>query len=167
MRWFEQSPVPAHLIDKALEAASYAPSACNRQPFEYRIFTNSKLVSRLSALPPGISGYEHNIPALAVLIGKMEAFHHTRDRHLIYIDASLSAMAFMYALETIGLSSCPINWPDIPKLDSEASRMLHLDNGSRIVMFIAIGFPDRNAKVPRSEKISLDHLRTYNRLQVT
>ncbi len=162
VRWFSQEPVPRDYIDRAIEVASLAPSACNRQPFQYRIFDQPDLVQQVVALPMGIKGYGENIPAVAVLVGRLRAYPHPRDRHVIYIDASLSAMAFMYALETMGLASCPINWPDIPEREKAMKSLLGLADDERPVMLVAIGYPDPQGLVPGSSKVPVSDLRTYN-----
>lgn len=113
VRWFTQKPVPRDLIDRALLVAAQSPTACNRQPYQFRIFDDPNRAKRIAAIPMGTSGFSDNIPVVAVLVGDQSAYYHERDRHVIYIDASLAAMSFILALETLGLSSCCINWPDI------------------------------------------------------
>jgi nitroreductase len=162
IRWFEQRTVPRNLIDGAIEVAAMAPSACNRQPFKYRVYDDPEMVRHVAQLPMGIKGYEHNIPVLTAIIGRLRACPHPRDRHVIYIDASLSAMSFMYALETAGLSSCPINWPDIPQLEQAAQKLLGLAADERLIMFMAIGYPDPEGLVPASSKIAVPEIRSYN-----
>ncbi|MCH8504052.1 MAG: nitroreductase family protein, partial [Ectothiorhodospiraceae bacterium] len=76
VRWFQQKPVPRELVDQAIETAALAPSACNRQPFEYRLFDDPALIAPLLELPMGIKGYEDNVPAVAVLVGKLRAYPH-------------------------------------------------------------------------------------------
>ena len=109
VRWFLPESVPRDLLDEAITVALEAPSACNRQPFRMQIFDDPALVQRVAALPRGTPGYAHNIPVIIVFIGQLRAFFGERDRHLIYVDASLAAMSLMLALETAGLASCPTN----------------------------------------------------------
>src|SRR5690606_16318467 len=108
-------PVARELIDRAIEVGIQAPSACNRQPFRFLILDEPELVARVAKIPMGTAGYAENIPALLVAIGQLRAFHSERDRHLIYIDTALALMGVQLALETLGLSSCSINWPAIPE----------------------------------------------------
>lgn len=162
VRRFLDKEVPRELIDRALRIASLAPSACNRQPFYYKVFDEKMIVSRLASIPMGAKDFYHNIPTLAVLIGNLSAFQNERDRHIIYIDASLSAMAFMYALETLEISSCPINWPDIASKEKKMSRMLQLKTYERIIMLIAFGYPDPEGLVLYSQKKGLSEMRSFN-----
>ncbi|MDN3204761.1 nitroreductase family protein [Algoriphagus sediminis] len=162
VRWFLEKPVPRELIDKAITAAIQAPSACNRQPFTYRVLDDPKLVSEAVNLPMGTKGYAHSIQTFIVVVGHLDAYFDERDRHLIYIDASLANMSLMLALETLGLSSCPINWPDIEDREVKMSEFLGLKKYDRPVMCIGVGYPDPEGKVPYSEKRSLEKIRVYN-----
>lgn len=162
VRWFLQTPVPHALIDKAVEVAAESPTACNRQPFFYRFFDEPEALRCLRPLPLGTAGFGHNIPVLCAVIGDLSAYYGERDRHGIYVDAALSIMTFMYALETLGLSSCSLNWSDIESLEKRAERLLGLKKHERIVMFIALGYPDPQGLVAFSQKKDLYSLRSYN-----
>jgi len=162
VRWFLNQPVPRELVDKAIVAANQAPSACNRQPFEFRIFDQSELVREGIELPMGTKGYGHSVPVFIVLVGNLDAYFDERDRHVMYIDASLAAMSFMLALETLGLSSCAINWPDIESRERKMARFLKLATHQRALMCMGVGYPDPEGMVAYSEKRPLEHIRRYN-----
>ena len=162
VRWFKQKNVPRDLIDKAIMVACQSPSACNRLPYEYRIFDDPERVKEVGKIPFGASGYYQNIPVIVVIIGKLNHFFSSRDRHIIYIDASLSAMSFMLALETLGLSSSVINWPDFEPVEMKMKKTLKLKIDERPVMLIAVGYPDPEGKVAFSQRKSLNSIRNYN-----
>jgi len=61
-------------------------------------------------------------------------------------------MQFMLALETLDLASCPINWPELHTLDKRVSKLLGLPEYKRVVMFIAVGYPDDSGYIAYSEK---------------
>ncbi len=73
-------------------------------------------------------------------------------------------MSFLFALETLGLSSCTINWPDFEPLEARMQKILGLDITERVVMLIAVGYAHPETLVPYSEKKQLDTFRSYNRL---
>ncbi len=162
VRWFLDKPVDRALIDKAIVAANQAPSACNRQPYEFRIFDAHDKVQQAVQLPMGTRGYGQGIPILIVLVGNLDAYFDDRDRHVIYIDASLASMSFMLALETLGLGSCAINWPDIEDRERKMEKFLELDRHQRPLMCIGVGYPDPDGLVAYSEKRPLGQLRKYN-----
>jgi len=167
VRWFEDRPVPRELVDQALLVGRQSPSACNRQPFEYRIYDDPELVRRVASIPFGAAGYSQNIQTIVVLVGKLDNFFSARDRHVIYIDASLSAMAFMFALETLGLASSVINWPDFEPLEAKMAKAIGLEPHERVVLLMAVGYPRSDGGIPYSAKKSLDFLRSYNAAPTT
>lgn len=164
VRWFLDEPVPREAIDKALMVARQSPTACNRLPYEFLVFDDPEQVRTVASIPNGTAGYRHQIPAIVVVKGDLEAYFSPRDRHAIYVDASLAAMGFMYALETLGLASSAINWPDFEPLEAKMARTLALTPSERVVMLIAVGYADPEGIIPFSQKKSLDVLRTYNTL---
>ncbi|MCK9489414.1 MAG: nitroreductase family protein [Xanthomonadales bacterium] len=162
VRWFKPDPVPRELIDQALLVARQGPSACNRLPYQFRIFDDPDLVRRVAAIPFGAAGYSHQIPTVAVLVGRLDHYFSPRDRHVIYVDGALAAMGFLYALETLGLSSSVINWPDFEPLEAKMQATLGLDYHERVIMLIAIGHADPDGLIPYSQKKPLELLRRYN-----
>lgn len=162
VRWFNDTPVPRDLLEKAVTVASLSPSACNRQPYSFRVFDDPKVVEQVAALPGGTRGFSHQFPAIVVLLGELRNYYGERDRHLIYIDASLAAMSFVLAAETLGLSTCCINWPDIEEDEQRAAATLQLERDQRPIMFIAVGYPDLDGLVACSQKKPNTRLIRYN-----
>ncbi|MGP9538467.1 nitroreductase family protein [Brachybacterium sp. AOP43-C2-M15] len=162
VRWYQQRPVERELIDKALLLARQAPTACNRIPYEFRIFDDPALAKEIAQIPFGTAGYGDNLPAVAVVVGKLDSYFSPRDRHAIYVDGSLASMQFLLALETLGLSSTVINWPDFEPLEAAMQRRLGLDTSDRVVMLIGFGYALDEGLVPHSAKKELDTFRRYN-----
>jgi nitroreductase len=162
VRWFLPKSVPREKIERAIEIGGQAPSACNRQPFVFRIIDEPTLVQEVLSIPYGTVGYSHNVPVVAVIVGQQRHFFSERDRHLIYVDASLAAMGTLLALESMGISTCCINWPDIAELEDRMATTLHLALDERPVMLIAIGYADPDGLVPHSQKKSGSQIIRYN-----
>lgn len=164
VRWFQEKKVPREALDKAMLAARQAPTACNRLPYEFRIFDDKDMVQKVAAVPFGTAGWDTNIQCIIVVVGKLSSYFSPRDRHAFYIDSSLAAMSFIFALETQGLSSTIINWPDLEPVEMKMQKLLGLDFTERVVMLMAVGYADPTAQVPFSQKKELDTIRTYNQL---
>ena len=84
VRWFLDKKVPRNIVDKAILAANQSPTACNRQPFEYRVIDDPELLKVVANLPMGVKGYVEGIPMMIVVVGNLDAYFDERDRHLIY-----------------------------------------------------------------------------------
>ena len=70
-------------------------------------------------------------------------------------------MGVLFALETLGLSSCCVNWPEIARNDERMAKLINLTPDERPVMLLAVGYPDPEAMVARSTKKGLSNLREY------
>lgn len=152
IRWFEPTAVPTSAIDHAVRMARQAPTACNRQPYRIIILDDEPLLGSVAGIPMGTRGYAHQIPTLAVFVGDTSAFFDERDRHVIYIDASLAAMSFIFALEAQGIASCCVNWPDIPERERLMRKTLGLAPHEQVVMLVAFGYPKIGSLAPASAK---------------
>ncbi len=152
VRWYKQKPVEISLLSQAIEMASQAPSACNRQPFQFYTITDMDKASDIASIAMGTTGFSDNIPALIAVVGDLSAYPAERDRHVIYIDGGLASMQLMLAFETIGLSSCPINWPDIEICERKIAKKLNLATHLRPIMLISVGYGDAKGQIPFSQK---------------
>ncbi|MFC4656846.1 nitroreductase family protein [Rheinheimera marina] len=152
VRWFTQQQVDPALVRQAVNAASLAPSACNRQPYRFDLLTRPADAAKVADLAMGTTGFARQIPSLIAVIGDLSCYPAERDRHVIYIDASLATMQLMLALETLGLSTCPINWPDIESREKAIAQTLGLEPYQRVVMLLAIGYADPQGGIAFSQK---------------
>ncbi len=153
-------PVPRRVIDRAIEVAIEAPSACNRQPFVFKVFDEPGTIERLMQIPRGFSGYEF-VPCVIAVVGEFCAFPELRDRHVPYIDASLATMGLQLALETQGVSSCCINWPDIAEQEVAIREEVDLRDDQRIIILLAVGYAQPDCTIPGSLKKDLDEIRQF------
>lgn len=161
-RWFLDKEVPHELLDKAVRIAGKSPSACNRQSFEFRIYDKQEILDDLLELRIGTDAFKEGIPTLVVLTGKQRAYSES-ERNTIFIDASLAAMSFQFALEALGLASCSINWHMYPEQQNKISEIIGLDSDEQVIFLMAVGYPDPEGKVPYSSKKHINHIRSYNR----
>ncbi|TLX77092.1 hypothetical protein E9993_05255 [Labilibacter sediminis] len=163
VRYFDNTKLPDRkLMDEAVEIAALAPSSCNRQPFYFRIIDEPEMVKKVSHLPGGTKGFAENIVAIVAVIGQMNVSPSISDRHLMYVDGSLAAMNFMLALESMGIASCPLNWPEDKAKDNIAGKILGLDKYERPIMMIAYGYAAEDGKLACSVRKPLEQLRKYN-----
>ena len=157
-RYFENVPVPLSKIQHAVAAAIQAPSACNRQPFDFYLANERRLIDDIAAMPLGTKGFGHKLPMLIAVVGNLSNFSEPRDRHLIYIDAGLATMQLMLALTAIGLGSVPINWPDLPSNHSKLRSRLKLKEHQVPIMLLGIGVPKPDTRIAYSAKRTVEEV---------
>ncbi|UZR94363.1 nitroreductase family protein [Chondrinema litorale] len=162
IRHFIDKEVSEDVIKKAYDIAKMSPSACNRQSFQYYFYNEKSIVKKLSQIPGGVAGYD--IPTVIVIVGNYSGYFDERDINAPVIDASLAAMAFLFALETLGLGSVCINWPNLPDREAKIRNVLDLKASEFVIMMIGVGYPDPNGKIPFSKKRSADEVVKINKL---
>ncbi|MGY0616918.1 nitroreductase family protein [Vibrio sp. FJH11] len=151
-RWYTEQLVEMEKLEIAMTVAKQAPSACNRQPFKFHVVTSKEMVTKVADSAMGTVGFGHNFPVIIAVVGDLSAYPAERDRHVIYIDGSLVAMQFALALETMGLSSCMINWPDVEDREKRLEKLLGLQPYERTVMLMSVGYADPEGFIPFSHK---------------
>lgn len=151
-RWYLEQAVEIEKIERAMTIAKQAPSACNRQPFKFHVVTDKDMVNKVADSAMGTVGFGHNFPMIIAIVGDLSAYPAERDRHVIYIDGSLVAMQFALALETMELSSCMINWPDVEDREKRLEKLLGLESHERTVMLMSVGYADPEGFIPFSHK---------------
>jgi len=152
VRNFLSKEVDIELINNAVEIAKRTPSVCNRQPWRVKFVAGEK-VNPLLALQNGNKGFSECIRTLIVVTGKISYMRLPVERHQIYIDGGMFSMSLIYALQDLGISTCPLNWCVNTKNDKIASKELGLDGDEEIIMYIAVGYPKKKCSVASSPRL--------------
>jgi nitroreductase len=158
VRRYSSQSVSHESITLALKMASLSPSSCNRQPYRYELVVNEKKASLIAKISAGTVGWSQNVNSIAVLIGDLSAFASVANRHSIYVDGTLSVMPFILGLEAQGLSTCIINWSDIPEKNLQMQEILGLQEYEKVVLSIAIGYSETDLLVPYSKRKQVNEI---------
>ena len=155
VRAFDGTPVDFSLVEKALRIAQLAPSACNRQPWRVHFYRTPETIAAMLALQNGNRGFDTTIPLLAVITADQTGFFDASERIEPALDSGLFLMSFLLALQSVGLSSCCLNWCVAPDRDRKGHAVGNIPANERIATFLAIGVAADGALVPRSARRAL------------
>ncbi len=157
VRSFEDKPVPESAIQTMLEAATYAPSAINVQPWKFVIVTNKAEMNRLSdiakpalirmlpdvgdaglvGLKRRLSDPRYNIfydaPLLIFVSG-------VKSPYAVY-DCSMAAQNMMLAAYTLGIGSCWIGTAVPTANDPKVKAGLGVPEDHEVHAAIIFGYP--------------------------
>lgn len=165
-RYEAARPVPRPLLDRCVEAARLAPSACNRQPWRLVIADAADIVARFraEARKPGIPHpWWDQVPVFVALCARLDLLTHRVaplfsgiPYHLI--DLGIAGEHFVLAAEALGLGTCWIGWFD----ERAVQRILGLPRSQRVVSLLAVGWPAAGSHDGRPSRLSLDAIRQWN-----
>jgi len=161
VRFYKNKTVDNSIIENAIRLAKYSPSPCNRYSVRYHCISDKSLINKVGTIVGGAKTFMDNVPKLIAITSIGSAFEGLYDRHASYIDASLSLMTLVYSLETVGLSSCVINWPKVPKNDRLVKKYIDLEQSENVIMLLSIGYAKTTGMIPYSQKMSNKNLIKY------
>ena len=156
VRSFTSKEVDIKLVQRAVSIAQQSPSVCNRQPCRVHMYNDRLVINDLLELQNGNRGFGHTIPTLLILTAEASSYFDASERHEPYVDGGLFAMSLLFGLQAQGLASCCLNWCVEPWQDQIAHERANISNSERVIMYIAVGYPDETALVPRSPRRSID-----------
>jgi nitroreductase len=140
IRRFKNEPVPAELIEKLLEAARWAPSAINSQPWEFIVITNTETKARISRAFV-IGAFLKEAPlAIAVAADRFKS-------PMPVQDGSIAAYTIWLAAHDLGLGACWIN----PTFPFGIKHILGIPFNKKLVSVLAIGYPNETPAHPRKQ----------------
>ncbi len=152
VRQFAKQAVDAALIEQAVAMARYAPSVCNRSAGHVYLVEQADKARELLALQNGNRGFGDTAGCLLVISCKAEAFHTVGERYQGWIDGGLFAMSLIYALHSLGLGSCCLNWSVEPAADRALKRAAGIPAGDSVIMLLAVGHLPETLSVARSAR---------------
>lgn len=152
VRKFKATHVDPALLEKAVAVAGLSPSACNRQPYCFRFFSDKEDIALISSIPGGMDDFREGVPCLCIVTIDYSNYFHERDMLTPVMDAGMAIMAFQYALETLGLSSVCVNWPCLPDRDRRGRAAIQLEAWETPVLCLAMGYPVDDALILASVK---------------
>jgi len=150
IRAYRDMAVSQEIVEKLIEAARWAPSAGNIQPWEFIIVRNPETKRRLAEAALGQSFIEE-APVVIVVCADEERSargYGTRGKTLYCIQDTAAAIQNIHlAAYALGLGTC---WVGAFKED-EARKILNVPGGVRPVAIIPVGYPAESPS-PRSRR---------------
>ena len=158
--------IPREVLDRCLEAARLAPSACNSQPWSFVVVDEPEQVRALAAAACGQAPYAMNKFALdasalvAVSTEKMKwaarLGARLRDVRYSLVDVGSACEHLVLQAAEDGVASCWLGWFD----ERAVKKVLGLPRGRKVDLLICLGTAADETVRPKNRK-PLDEIRRY------
>lgn len=145
VRKYQTTNVPRDIIERCLEAARLAPSACNSQPWSFIVADREPVRTRLAqAAFSGIyamNDFAARAPVLIAVLTERTKFMAAlagQFRGIQYnlVDIGIACAFLSLAAEAEGLGSCFLGWFNEPGVKN----VLGLPRNARIDIMISLGY---------------------------
>lgn len=166
LRKYADTPVPRDILERCLEAARLAPSACNSQPWHFIVVDQEPLRTQLATA--AFSGlYTMNAFAKAAPVLVAAVREHSRAtaalggafRGVQYglIDVAIACEHLVLQAVEEGVGSCWLGWFN----EKAVKRLLGIPRTNRVDTIISLGYPAEETEHRKIRK-DLDAIRTFN-----
>ena len=166
VRKYSGKQVEKEKIERCLEAARLAPSACNAQPWKYIVVDEPVLKEKVanetfSAIAP-FNKFSLQAPVIvAIVMEKPNLLSQfggrVKDKDFYLIDIGISAEHFCLAAAEEGLGTCILGWFN----EKAVLKLLGIPAKKRIGLLITLGYAaDEPRKKIRKEK---EKMSSYNK----
>lgn len=154
IREFSGDPIDAEAVVRALQNAAKTPSVCNRQGWRVYWTNDKELVESVLHEQRGFRGPRLPEVLLTITVSS-STFVSPVERNQGFVDGGLFSMSVLYGLEAEGLAAVPLNACLYARARSNVIHLLEIDPAEEIVMFVAIGSPPSESRVPASDRRSV------------
>lgn len=139
VRKFKDTKIPEELIEKLIEAADAAPSACNRRPVDFYVVTNKE---KLTEFEHSGRFTKMHAPLTIVVVGNTSrALPRSFSEYWIH-DAAAASENILLMATALGLGSLWCGVHPQKSVMERVSEILSLDEKSIPFSMIKIGYPD-------------------------
>ncbi|MFZ5429733.1 MAG: nitroreductase family protein [Bacteroidota bacterium] len=169
VRQYLPDPVHPEQVERILEAARLAPSACNAQPWTFIVVNDPEIRNKLADATSnkliGLNHFTKQAPVHIVVV--MEPANLTsrigsvvKQKHFPLIDIGIAAEHICLAAAAEGLGTCMIGWFH----ETTVRNVLSIPAKSRPVLIITLGWP-ANEQPREKRRKGLGDIVRYNQYQ--
>jgi nitroreductase len=160
--------VPKEAIDKCLEAARLAPSACNSQPWYFIVIDEEKLkntlVNKAFSGLYSMNSFVREAPVLIIVLTERSKYiarlgGYFRGIQYSLIDIGIACEHLILQASEEGLGTCWLGWFN----EKAVKKILGVPKSKKVDVIISMGYPAESETHDRTRK-PLDEIRTFNRI---
>lgn len=159
VRKYKAKPVERELIKKLLEAAQWAPSGGNIQPWQFIVLEDPKVLDLTRKISPGYLG---EVPLAILICSDKEKAYRVggvlgRD-YLSVADCAMACQNILLAAYALGLGTCVVKSFSYTAI----KEILEIPNDIEPELLVMIGYPDQIPKPPtRTALTEIVYLNKY------
>lgn len=160
VRKYTDQKISKDTITEILTAAQYAPTAHNKQPWEFLVVEDKEVLSHLRSIQRWTSFAKDAACVIFVCGDENQSFSRHKDNEtwsFVDIDCALATENLLLAAHAKGLGCCYCGAAPMQKVVDDLKEYLHLPENIRPFAIITMGYPAEEPKQPegrfKEEKI--------------
>jgi len=154
IRKYKSTPVETEKLQQCLEAARWAPSASNKQPWEFLIVTDAEKRKKLAKFHPyGKFVTESPVVFVPLTDPNVHPKYHISD-------TALATLQFMIEAHSLNLGTC---WAGVigTEFEPKIKDLLKIPDHLNVLALVAVGYANETCNSKRKPLESLVHNESY------
>lgn len=167
VRNYKEKSIPREKLEKCIEAARLAPSACNSQPWKFIIVDDPNLINEITKkvfhTVYSINKFTREAGALIVVVSEKVSFQRKVAKFLkgtnyYLIDIGIACEHLILQATELGIGSCWIGWFH----ERRMKKLLDVPKGKKVDIVISLGYP-KNTDLSKKDRKKMDEIISYNK----
>lgn len=156
IRKYKKDPVEDEKVIKCLEAARWAPSASNRQPWHFVVVTDQEMRKTLADIHP-YGRFMKESPVVIVVLCDPEK----HPKYYLY-DPCIATQNLLLAAYAQGLGTCWMGMVNAA-FEEDMKQVLNVPEKMQILCCVSMGYPD---ETPSSTRRNLEEIVSYEKYKM-
>ena len=158
-RAYLPQPIEQEKLDRILEAARLAPSACNAQPWKMIVVADEELRMQVADATSnralGINHFTKQAPVQIIVLEEKANFTSNfgswaKNKHFPHVDLGILSAHICLAAADEGLGTCMVGWFD----ENKIRKALDIPKSKRVLLVITLGYPAQETREKRRKDLS-------------
>lgn len=153
-------PIKESVIKRAIEIASLAPSACNRQPWKIFYSMKRENNAKLGEIVSGNKAFAGDMRYYCAIVLDHRFFANRPDEfRQVYLNAGIFLSYFVLALHSLDIGSCIMQFTGlVDDADRRSRELLGLKDSEQVMAVVGFGkYPDK-IKYSKAGRRSVDEI---------
>jgi len=153
IRVYKDRPIPKEALEEIVDAARFAPTARNVQPWEFIVITNPRTLKEIAGLAENGRFIASGKACIAVFCS---------DTKYYLEDGAAATENILLAATSLGIGSCWVAGDKKPYC-SRINKLLNAPDSYKLVSLVALGYPESENSFKAADKRSLEGLIHWER----
>lgn len=167
-RKYAAREIPREVLERCLEAARLAPSACNSQPWYFIVVDDKKLKDELSdnafSGAYSMNAFAKSAAVLVVVVTKRSTYAARiagffKGTQYALIDIGIACEHLVLQAAEEGVGSCWLGWFN----EKTVKQTLGLGMGDKVDIIISLGYSAEGVELRKKLRKPLYEIRVYNK----
>ncbi|MDR1865899.1 MAG: nitroreductase family protein [Bacteroidales bacterium] len=168
VRGYSDRAVEAEKLQRCLEAARIAPSACNAQPWKFIVVNDPELKDKVAGYTSSgplvpMNHFTRQAPILVVVVRENPNLTSKigsvlKDKPYTLMDVGIVTLQFCLQATAEGLGTCIMGWFN----EQKVKELLFIPKNKRAELIITLGYPSNEHLRPKIRK-NITDICSYNK----